>query len=77
MFIATGINFDRIPGDIAGVVYCTVLHQTSEDKEWDTLWKIYLNSNVATEKEMLLSALGCTRKHNLINVNNCFFPFFT
>ncbi|KAJ8967081.1 hypothetical protein NQ314_003093 [Rhamnusium bicolor] len=48
-----------IPKDLRGVVYCTSLKHGGED-EWDFLWKKYQNSNVATEKNTILSALGCS-----------------
>ncbi|KAG5878428.1 hypothetical protein JTB14_026301 [Gonioctena quinquepunctata] len=50
-----------IPKDLRGVVYCTSLKHGGEE-EWELLWNKYKNSNVATEKSTLLTALGCTNE---------------
>ncbi|CAH1985341.1 unnamed protein product [Acanthoscelides obtectus] len=50
-----------IPKDLRGVVYCTSLKHGGAD-EWEFLWKKFQNSNVATEKNTLLNALGCTQE---------------
>lgn len=62
------VNYDlfvRIPKDLRGVVYCTTLKHGGEE-EWEFLWKHYQNSNVATEKNTILSALGCTKEVPLL-----------
>lgn len=43
------------------IVYCTAISRGGE-KEWNFLWQQYLKSNVATEKVLILSTLGCTRQ---------------
>ncbi|XP_060526595.1 aminopeptidase N-like [Cylas formicarius] len=50
-----------VPKDLRGVVYCTALKHGGES-EWDFLWQQYQTSNVATEKNTMLSVLGCTRE---------------
>ncbi|XP_057659447.1 aminopeptidase N-like [Diorhabda carinulata] len=52
---------DSIPKDLRGAVYCTSLKHGGES-EWELLWKKYQNSNVATEKNSILSTLGCTEE---------------
>lgn len=50
-----------IPKDLTSVVYCTALKYGGEN-EWNFLWNKFEHSNVATEKNNLLSVLGCTRE---------------
>nr|CAI5820674.1 unnamed protein product [Callosobruchus analis] len=52
---------NTIPKDLRGVVYCTSLKHGGAE-EWEFLWKKFQNSNVATEKNTMLSALGCTQE---------------
>ncbi|XP_019878515.1 aminopeptidase N isoform X3 [Aethina tumida] len=54
-----------IATDVRNVVYCTSLKHGGNE-EWEFLWKQYQNSNVATEKSSILSALGCTKKEDLL-----------
>ena len=50
-----------VPLNIRSVVYCTAIKYGAE-KEWQFLWDRYLSSNVGSEKQMIISALGCTRE---------------
>lgn len=43
------------------IVYCTAISRGDEN-EWNFLWQQYQKSNVATEKVLILSTLGCTRQ---------------
>lgn len=52
---------NRVPLDLRSVVYCTAIRHGS-DKEWQFLWERYTNSNVGTEKSLILSSLGCSRE---------------
>ncbi|GLV42082.1 uncharacterized protein CBL_04959 [Carabus blaptoides fortunei] len=47
--------------DMRTVVYCEAIRQGGED-EWNFLWQQYRESNVGTEKNLILGALGCTRQ---------------
>lgn len=47
--------------DLRSVVYCTAIRFGNE-REWNFLWKRYNQSNVGTEKTMILSSLGCSRE---------------
>lgn len=49
-----------IPKDFRPVVYCTVIRYGGW-KEWNFLFDRYTKINVATEKQVLLQALGCSR----------------
>ncbi|KAJ8921412.1 hypothetical protein NQ315_003030 [Exocentrus adspersus] len=64
-FVSNPNDTDLIPKDLRGVVYCTTLKHGGE-AEWEFLWKHYKNSNVATEKNTILSALGCTKELKLL-----------
>ncbi|XP_070073721.1 aminopeptidase N-like [Drosophila takahashii] len=50
-----------IPINFRSTVYCTAIrHGTDED--WDFLWTRYKKSNVGSEKQTILSTLGCSRE---------------
>lgn len=42
-------------------MYCTAI-KVGGQEEWDFAWERYKNSNVGSEKELLLQALGCSRE---------------
>ncbi|XP_052132442.1 aminopeptidase N, partial [Frankliniella occidentalis] len=50
-----------IPANLKPVVYCTALRKGGQ-AEWDFAWERYLRTNVGSEKDLLLNALGCTRE---------------
>ncbi|XP_055851073.1 aminopeptidase N-like isoform X2 [Episyrphus balteatus] len=54
-----------VPLDLRSVVYCTSIRNGKED-EWQFLWQRYRNSNVASEKQTILSALGCSREQKIL-----------
>ena len=47
------------------VVLCSAI-KNGGDPEWNFAWKQFKNSKVATEKDVLLSALTCTKKKWLL-----------
>ncbi|XP_050293862.1 aminopeptidase Ey-like [Anthonomus grandis grandis] len=47
--------------DLREVVYCTAIRDGGQD-EWDFAWNRYLNTNVASDKEILLNALSCSKE---------------
>ncbi|XP_060526667.1 aminopeptidase N [Cylas formicarius] len=47
--------------DLRETVYCTAIGVGGLD-EWDFAWSRYLKTNVATDKEILLSALACSKE---------------
>ncbi|XP_067616976.1 aminopeptidase N [Eurosta solidaginis] len=52
-------NNNPIPPNLRSIVYCTAIQYGSE-YEWDFAFERYRKSTVSTEKELLLSALGCS-----------------
>ncbi|KAJ8960573.1 hypothetical protein NQ318_013862 [Aromia moschata] len=57
-------NPDRnndISPDLREIVYCTAISDGGQE-EWEFAWQRYLNTNVANEKEILLTALGCSKE---------------
>lgn len=43
------------------MVYCIAIRVGGQE-EWEFAWQRYLNTNVGSEKDILLSALGCSRE---------------
>lgn len=43
------------------MVYCTAIRE-GDDPEWDFALKQYKETKVASEKDILLNAMGCSRK---------------
>lgn len=58
---------NRIPVDLAPVVYCSVVSEGT-DKEWNFLWNKFRAENVAAVQETILKSLGCTKQAKLIEV---------
>jgi hypothetical protein len=56
----------RISPDLRSVVYCSALINGGEE-EWNFLWNQYQNTAVATDQVLILNALGCTTKPDLLN----------
>lgn len=50
-----------IPTNLRSVVYCTAIRNGYEN-EWNFLWERYRSSGVASEKQTILSSLGCARE---------------
>ncbi|KAJ6634675.1 Phosphatidylinositol 3-kinase catalytic subunit type 3 [Pseudolycoriella hygida] len=55
----------KIAANIRPTVYCTGIAEGSAT-EWNFLWKQFIQENVATEKMVILRALGCTTDRNLL-----------
>jgi len=51
----------RISPNLKAIIYCTAISYGSEE-EWDFAWKMYKMTTVASEKDLLLDALGCSRE---------------
>jgi aminopeptidase N len=63
----TDPNVDNpIPTNLRRTIYCNGIRHGGE-KEWDFAWRRYLESNVATEKAIILLALSCTRETWILN----------
>ncbi|KAG7211600.1 hypothetical protein KM043_010856 [Ampulex compressa] len=67
LFAAWRLNETRvIPKNARPAVYCTaVRHGTHED--WNFLWQQYLKTNMACEKILILTALGCSTNKTTID----------
>jgi len=55
-----------ISPDLRSVVYCSALINGGE-AEWNFLWEQYQKSTAATDQVLILNALGCTTKPDLLN----------
>uniref|UniRef100_A0A182W2Z0 Aminopeptidase N n=1 Tax=Anopheles minimus TaxID=112268 RepID=A0A182W2Z0_9DIPT len=51
---------NHISPNLKSTVYCTAI-KYGEEKEWDFAWERFQKATVASEKEILLSAMGCSR----------------
>lgn len=49
-----------IPKDFRGIAYCVGVAEGGEE-EWEFLWKRYIESNVASDKEKMLGGLTCSK----------------
>lgn len=47
------------------MVYCQVIRRGDED-DWNFLYARYLKSEVAAEKTLMLTALGCSRQKDIL-----------
>ncbi|KAM7359628.1 suppressor of ER stress-induced death isoform 1-T6 [Cochliomyia hominivorax] len=50
-----------ISPNLRGIVYCTAV-QYGTEAEWEFAFERYLKSSVSTEKEIILTALGCSKE---------------
>lgn len=58
--------FLRISPDLKTIVYCTAI-RTGNQEEWDFAWERYLQTNVGSDKDIILNALGCSREIWILN----------
>lgn len=68
-FIVTIICVFRLPlnpPSLMEVIYCTAIRE-GNDREWNVAYKRYLSSNLPSEKNIILSSLGCTTKPSLLS----------
>ncbi|XP_063599467.1 aminopeptidase N-like [Penaeus indicus] len=54
-------NGSAVSPNLKPTVYCSGI-AAGGDEEWQAAWDMYLSANVAAEKAVLLSALGCTKE---------------
>lgn len=54
-------NGSDVSPNLKSTVYCSAI-AAGGDEEWQAAWDVYLSANVASEKAVLLSALGCTKE---------------
>ncbi|XP_068239378.1 aminopeptidase N-like [Palaemon carinicauda] len=65
MWMAHPKNNSIVSPNLKSMVYCRGIQEGGE-KEWQFAWQQYLLSNVGSEKEQLLSAMGCTRNQQIL-----------
>ncbi|XP_034485827.1 aminopeptidase N [Drosophila innubila] len=53
--------YNPINPNMRGIVYCSAI-QYGTEFEWDFAFERYLKTNIPAEKELLLSALGCSKE---------------
>lgn len=58
--------FYRIPPNYRDVVYCTAMNADMTKNTYNFLWKEYLNSNVTTDKLVILSSLACSQNKTIL-----------
>lgn len=56
----------RISANLKSFVYCAGI-RVNDDNDWYTVWNRFLYTDLHTEQELLLNALGCTKNPQLIN----------
>ncbi|XP_054001864.1 putative aminopeptidase-2 [Hylaeus anthracinus] len=56
---------NRISPNARPAIYCTAIRFGS-DADWRFLWEQYLATQFASEKKIILDALGCTRQETLL-----------
>ncbi|XP_069952144.1 aminopeptidase N isoform X2 [Cherax quadricarinatus] len=54
-------NRSIVSPNLKSIVYCTAI-AAGDEEEWNFGWNQYLNSNVGSDKEVILSSLGCSKK---------------
>ncbi|XP_046398919.1 aminopeptidase N isoform X2 [Ischnura elegans] len=52
---------NTISPNLKNVIYCTAIRHGSQ-AEWEFAWERYRATNVGSEKDLLLAALGCSRE---------------
>ncbi|KAK7075491.1 hypothetical protein SK128_020460 [Halocaridina rubra] len=60
-WMANPTNTSIISPNLKSTVYCTAIADGGE-VEWDFAWNQYLSSNVASERVVLLNAMGCSKE---------------
>lgn len=55
----------RVSANLKSFVYCEGI-RAGDDNDWHTVWNRFLCTDLHTEQELLLYALGCTKNPQLI-----------
>ncbi|XP_026831626.1 aminopeptidase N [Drosophila erecta] len=50
-----------VPPNLRSTVYCTAIREGTEE-DWDFLWTRFRRSNVGSERQTILSTLGCSKE---------------
>lgn len=59
-------TLSSVPLNLKEVIYCTSIREGS-DMEWNYAYRKYLDTNLPSEKKVLLKALGCATKPWLLS----------
>jgi len=59
-------TINPIPKDLRSIVYCQGVKDGGEEA-WNFLWERYRNSNLGTEKSLILGALSCSKETWILN----------
>ncbi|KAF5299269.1 hypothetical protein FQA39_LY02442 [Lamprigera yunnana] len=54
-------TYNPISPNLKNIIYCVAIRAGGQE-EWDFAWERYLKSNVGSEKDVIMSALGCSRE---------------
>ncbi|KAF5289209.1 hypothetical protein FQR65_LT00096 [Abscondita terminalis] len=54
-------TYNPISPNLKNIVYCVAIKAGGQE-EWDFAWQRYLASNVGSEKDIIMSALGCSKE---------------
>ncbi|KAK4880997.1 hypothetical protein RN001_004316 [Aquatica leii] len=54
-------TYNPISPNLKNIIYCVAIRAGGQE-EWDFAWQRYLASNVGSEKDIIMSALGCSRE---------------
>ncbi|KYN33599.1 Aminopeptidase N [Trachymyrmex septentrionalis] len=65
LFAAWRNSSERIPRNARPAVYCTAIKKGSTD-DWEFLWTQYLQTNLQTEKKIIINALGCSTNKTVL-----------
>ncbi|KAF3426305.1 LOW QUALITY PROTEIN: hypothetical protein E2986_13349 [Frieseomelitta varia] len=55
-----------IPPDAKVAIYCTAIRD-GDLNDWNFLWEQYLKTNFASEKKIILDALGCSKDEKILH----------
>jgi aminopeptidase N len=56
----------RIPVNLRHSIYCTAV-ANGDESVWDFAWTQYLGANVASEKDIILRALTCSKNESILS----------
>jgi len=59
--VTGGFFSNRINPELRQTTYCTAI-KYGDKREWDFAWRMALNATTVQHRDVLLSALGCSRE---------------
>ncbi|KAJ8960565.1 hypothetical protein NQ318_013854 [Aromia moschata] len=67
MFNEYKVNGTKPNKNLRSIVYCNGLRYSDNSSDWEFLWNVYQDTDLATERATLITALGCTQNTTLLN----------